>query len=120
MSIRDTIREEVLAWPGVTERPHRFGGIEFLLGGRELGHLHGNRMADLPFTRAIRDQLVAAGRARRHHVLPESGWVTYDIRSEVDVPGAIALFRLSYERAVAAQEEYSRRQGDHSQRPADA
>ncbi len=120
MSIHDVIRAEVLAWPGVTERPHRFGGIEFLLGGRELGHLHGNRIADLPFTRVIRDQLVAAGRARLHHVLPESGWVMYDIRSEADVPGAISLFRFSYERAVAAQEEYAKRQGDRSPRPADA
>ena len=120
MSIRDTIREQVLGWPGVTEQPHRFGGIEFLLGGRELGHLHGDRLADIPFTRAIRDQLVAAGRARRHHVLPESGWVTYDIRSEADVGGAIALFRLSFENAVAAQQEHARRQEGRSQSPADA
>lgn len=119
MSIRDTIREEVLSWPGVTEQPHRFGGIEFLLSGRELGHLHGNRLADLPFTRVIRDQLVAAGRARRHHVLPESGWVTYDIHSEADVEGAIALFRLSYEGAVAAQQEHARRQEGRSQSPVD-
>jgi hypothetical protein len=103
MSVRDTIRAEVLGWPGVTERPHRFGGVEFTLGTRELGHLHGDRLADLPFPRTIRDALIAAGRARPHHVLPESGWVTYDIRSEDDVPGAIALFRLSYERAQAAR-----------------
>jgi hypothetical protein len=120
MSVRDTIREEVLAWPGVTEQPHRFGGIEFLLGGRELGHLHGDRLADLPFTRAIRDQLVAAGKARRHHVLPESGWVTYDIRSAADVEGAVALFRLSYERATAAQHEQASRQEGRGQSPADA
>jgi hypothetical protein len=112
MGIRETIRKEVLSWPGVLERPHRFGGVEFTLGARELGHLHGNRLADLPFPRAIRDTLVATGRARPHHVLPESGWVTYDIRSEADVPGAIALFRLSYERAVAARKERAKRGGD--------
>jgi hypothetical protein len=33
----DRIRAEVLARPGITEAPHRFGGIEFRLGTRELG-----------------------------------------------------------------------------------
>jgi hypothetical protein len=31
----------------VTVAPHRFGGVEFRVGRRELGHLHGNRLADL-------------------------------------------------------------------------
>ena len=48
-SIQQAIVREVSAWPGVTTGPHRFGGIEFRLGRRELGHLHGNRLADLPF-----------------------------------------------------------------------
>ena len=41
-------------------------------GRRELGHLH-RTFADLPFPRRVRDELVAGGRARPHHVLPESG-----------------------------------------------
>ena len=32
MSIRETIQKTVMSWPGVTERPHRFGGIQFSLG----------------------------------------------------------------------------------------
>jgi len=96
------IRREVLGWPGVEEAPHRFGGVEFRLGRREIGHLHGDRLADLPFPVRVREELVREGRAVPHHVLPESGWVSYPIRGEADVPGALALFRLSYERAVAA------------------
>lgn len=42
------------------------------------------------------------GRAEPHHVLPESGWASFPIRGDEDVPGAPALFRLSYERATAA------------------
>ena len=118
MSIRETIQKTVMSWPGVTERPHRFGGIQFSLGERELGHLHGDSMADLPFTRAVRDELIAAGRARPHHVLPDSGWVTYRLSSEADVPGAIALFRLSYERALAAQQERADRADRHDRSPA--
>jgi hypothetical protein len=102
MSIHERIAAEVLSWDGVTSEPHRFGGVEFLLGKRELGHLHGDRLADLPFPRRVRDELVAAGRAVPHHVLPETGWVSFWIEGEDDVPRAIELFRLSYERALAA------------------
>jgi len=101
--VHERIRDEVLSWPGVTEGPHRFGGVEFTLGRRELGHLHGDHTADLPFPRAVHDQLIAEGRANAHHTLPDSGWVTFSIRSEEDVADAVALFRLSYTRAVAAR-----------------
>jgi hypothetical protein len=98
VTFADRIREAVAAWPGVVVQPHRFGGIEFRVDRRELGHLHGSRLADLPFPKRVRDELVAAGRARAHHILPESGWVTYDIRGDQDVQGAIDLFRLNYDR----------------------
>ncbi len=101
MSIRDEIRREVLSWPGVTEEPHRFGGVEFRLGKRELGHLHGDYLADLPFPVRVREELVREGRALQHHILPRSGWVSYPIRGADAVPGAIALFRLAYDRATA-------------------
>ena len=96
------IEAEVGSWEGVTSHPHRFGGVEFRLGRRELGHLHGGGLADLPFTRRIRDMLLETGRAERHHVLPDSGWVSKRIRSPEDAADAIELFRLSYERAQVA------------------
>lgn len=102
----EQIAAEVASWPGVTSAPHRFGGVEFRLGRRELGHLHGDRIADLPFPRRIRDELVADGRARPHHVLPDSGWVTAPIPAD-DVEPVIELFRLAYKRAAAATERRS-------------
>jgi hypothetical protein len=107
-SLTDAVRRELLVRSEVTESPHRFGGIEFRLGRRELGHLHGDRMADLPFPRRIRDELVAAGRAQPHHVLPDSGWVTRRVRGPEDVTAIVELFRLSYERAVAARSRAAR------------
>ncbi len=101
--IAGRIRAEVASWPGVTVEPHRFGGIEFRLGKRELGHLHGDYLADLPFPVRVRQQLVAEGRAWPHHVLPQSGWVSYPIRDEGAVDGAIELFRLAYQRATAKE-----------------
>ena len=101
------IAAEVQSWPGVTSGPHRFGGVELRLERRELGHLHGDRFADLPFPRRIRDELIAAGRARPHHVLPDSGWVTAPIDPE-DVEATIELFRVAYDRAAAAAERRPR------------
>jgi hypothetical protein len=104
MSIREQVTAEVLSWDGVTSASHRFGGVEFLLGKREIGHLHGDRLADLPFPRRVRDELVESGRAKPHHVMPQSGWVSLWIEGEDDVPHVIELFRMSYERARAAAE----------------
>jgi luciferase-like monooxygenase len=97
------IEREVTSWEGVSAHPHRFGGREFRLGGRALGHLHGERWADLLFHRGVRDMLVETGRAQPHHVLPESGWVSKQIRDERDAAEVIELFRLAWERARVAE-----------------
>jgi hypothetical protein len=96
------IVREVSSWECVSAGSHRFGGVELRLGRRELGHLHGDALADLPFPRGIADMLVETGRAERHHVLPDSGWVTRRIRHEEDVEAVVELFRLAYERARVA------------------
>jgi hypothetical protein len=71
--ITQTIVQKILEWPGVTTEPNRFGGIEFLVNKKEMGHLHGERLADLPFSIKIRENLVASGQALPHHIYPESG-----------------------------------------------
>jgi Family of unknown function (DUF5519) len=97
-NIAELVEHEVMSWPNVERLPHRFGGIEFRVNGHEIGHLHGNWQADLPFSVRTREELVAAGRASLHHILPQTGWVTYYIRGPESVPGLIDLFRLNYER----------------------
>jgi Family of unknown function (DUF5519) len=97
------ITAEVGSWPGITVGSHQFGGVQYQLGRREIGHMHGDYVADLPFPRRVRDELIAAGRADYHHALPDSGWVTFRIRGEDDVASAIELFRLGYERATKAR-----------------
>jgi len=101
VSFSTDIERVVGSWDGVTSAPHRFGGVEFLLGRRELGHLHGDRLADFPFTVKLRDELIQEGRVQRHHFLPDSGWASRRIRDETDVADVIDLFRLQYERATA-------------------
>ncbi len=95
----ERIVREVTRWEGVEARPHRFGGTEFRLGRRELGHIHGEYQADIAFPMSVRNKLVAEKRAQPHHILPESGWITFRFRKESDVQDAIQLFRLSYDLA---------------------
>jgi hypothetical protein len=96
------IEAAVTRWNGVTAHDHRFGGREFRYGKRELGHLHGDRLADLPFPRRIAAMLVETGRAQPHR-FARGGWVSLPIRGEDDVDAAVELFRLSYERARVAE-----------------
>lgn len=97
----ERIHEAVLGWEGVTAHPHRYGGTEYRLGKREIGHIHGDALVDIPFPKKVRDELVSAGRAEPHHVLPKSGWVSVYLRAATDVERAIELLRLSFD--VAAQ-----------------
>jgi hypothetical protein len=95
------IADEVTSWDGVTSNPHRFGGVEFRLGKRELGHLHGDCLADLPYPKRIAGMLIETGRAEPHR-FAQGGWVSKPIRGQEDVEDVIELFRLSYERARVA------------------
>jgi hypothetical protein len=102
----EKIGAAVLSWPGVTAQKHRFGGTELIYGERrEIGHTHGDQMADIPFSTRMRAELVAAGRAEPHHILPETGWVSFYVRAEGDVERAIELFRLSYDLAVKQKQQ---------------
>lgn len=49
------IHRAVTSWPDVTVHPHRFGGTEYRLGRRELGHIHGDALVDIPFPKRVRD-----------------------------------------------------------------
>lgn len=100
-AIAETITEQVLGLDGVTAGPHRFGGTEFRYGRFELGHIHGDRQADVLFSRAQRAELVAAGATGPHHIYPESGWTTLYLRDPADVPRAVELFRLAHARRAA-------------------
>lgn len=103
--LREAVEREVSSWDGVETRPHRFGGVEFRVRGHEIGHLHGSRLADLPFPIRMRKELVAEGKAEPHHLLPQTGWVSYYPHGPEDVPAVIDLFRLNYEHLVQRGEK---------------
>ena len=97
------IYDAVMRWEEIDSAPHRFGGTEFTVGHREVGHVHGDSLVDIPFPLHVRDELVRSGEAEPHHILPKSGWVSVFLRSPDDVDRASRLLRKSYEIALASQ-----------------
>lgn len=104
-----SIQGEVTSWEGVTTGDTGRGGLQFSYGRVELGHLHGNSFADLPFPKKIRNELVEQGRASVHPPLPDSGWVRRATETPEDVRDVVELFRMNYERAKEKAERHKKR-----------
>ena len=45
----------------------------------------------------VRNKLVDSGHVSPHHVLPQSGWISYWIEGEKDIPVVIELFKMRYD-----------------------
>ena len=100
------IERELLSWPGISKETRGTAvtpGIDvtiYWLGRRQIGHIHHDGVADVQFPKALHDELITAGRAEPHR----GGFaavVSYVIRKPDDVPDALDLFRLSYDRVRA-------------------
>lgn len=86
-----TFERAMLNLPRVELRPHKFGGAGFNIGAVEFAHIHGNGLLDIRLTRALADSLVRDRRAKPHHVLGPSAWITLTLTCESDLPGAIEI-----------------------------
>ena len=97
----ERIREEVTSWPGVVAGPGRRGELAFKVGGRELGHLHGDGVAHFGFPKEVWGALFEQGRIEYHPVFPgRPGFGARRIETGDDVDDVIALIRLNYDRIV--------------------
>ena len=96
-----TIEQEVLRWPGVTSAPGRFSAVAFRYGKREIGHIHRDRIADLPVTPEMHEDILKGGHTR----LPRAevkGYISYPIRDQDDVSTVIEMLDWNYDCAKAA------------------
>ena len=101
LTASERITEEVTSWPGVTAGPGRRGEFAFKVGGREIGHLHGDRSAHFGFPKAVWRGLREQGRIEPHPVFPDKeGPAARRIVDDGDVRDVIALLRLNYDRTV--------------------
>src|SRR5437868_8659182 len=78
------LEQEVSIWPHVSVHPHPFGGREFLFNSAEVGHVHIGGIVDIPFPRSVRAVLLLEGLAKEHRWVPNSGWITFRMRSASD------------------------------------
>src|ERR1700754_4090588 len=105
MTADELITLEVASWPGVTASGGSRGEFSFKVGKREIGHLHGARVAHFGFPKAVWQELYDAGRIDYHSVFPgKKGWAARRIEDAGDVDDVIALLRLNYDRAVSARD----------------
>ncbi len=95
----EQITAEVTSWPGVEAGLGSRGEYGFSVGRRQIGHLHGDRVAHFGFPRAQWEQLMAEGRVTKHPI-DKPGWAARQLRTEDDVRDVIALLRMNYDRAV--------------------
>ena len=79
----------------IQKRPHRFGGVGFFIGTTEIGHLHGNGWLDLFVGKSFRAEEIRRGRALPHHVFPDSGWISFWLKSPADIAQALELFEIA-------------------------
>lgn len=100
--------DTVCAWPDVSLKKHRFGGMAFLVNGKEMGHMHGDTHVDLPLPKEDRDEALRHRKAVPHHVFPASNWVSIYLRTETDVDNALELLQMNYERLVSRMERANR------------
>lgn len=102
-----TIEQEVSRWLSVSTAPGRFGAVAFRYGKREIGHLHRDRIADLPVTPEIREDLIAKGRARPHRA-GVKGYASYPIQGPEVASVVIEVLGRNYDCAKVAAESVAR------------
>ena len=101
-SASQKITQQVMSWPGVTSGYGSRGELAFWVGRREIGHLHGDRVAHFSFPKQVWAVLFAEGRIDYHPVFPgKPGFAARRIEDEADVSDVIELLRLNYDRVLA-------------------
>src|SRR5688572_28548484 len=88
------ITDEVTSWPGVEAGPGERGEFAFTVVRRQIGHLHGDRVAHFGFPKSIGAKLREVGRIGPHPVFPDNpGWGARNLLTEDDVHDVVELMR---------------------------
>ena len=102
MGYSDQITEAVTGWPVVEAGMGDRGEWGFSVNGKQIGHLHGDRVAHFGFPRDVGQALRDAGRVGPHPVNRHSPQLAArELHSDEDVRDVIELMRLNYERVTA-------------------
>ncbi|HEV7993215.1 MAG TPA: luciferase family protein [Gemmatimonadaceae bacterium] len=100
------VMKEVRRWPGVQIRPHLNplapedgdDGVEFLLFGRQVGHIHPDCSVHVSLTKALKQMVIEQELAQSLDVAGSAGWAAFQAECTEDAARAIWLLRLNYVR----------------------
>ncbi|MFD0766005.1 luciferase family protein [Mucilaginibacter lutimaris] len=92
----DEIETEVSGWQNIRVFTHKYGGLQFNCGNREMGHIHSNGLLDMLLNRNIKAQLMAEdARIKDHHSFKNSGWISVYMKEKADKDLAVRLFKIA-------------------------
>ena len=98
----ERITEEVTSWLGVSAGHGDRGEFSFKVGRREIGHIHGDRVAHFGLPKDVWTELFDQGRIDYHPVFPgKPGFGARAIDDDGDIRDVIAIMRINYDRAIA-------------------
>lgn len=87
---------------GSRRGPRSSWRVRLRVGGRELGHLHGDFAAHLSFPKKLGLRLRAEGRVVDHPLFPgKPGFAARRIEDDADIRDVIEKMRLNYDRISA-------------------
>jgi len=96
----DEIETEVLKWENTTVQIHKYGGLQFNCGRKEIGHIHSNGLLDMLLSRSVKQMLMKNGRIEDHHSLKNTGWISFYMRDPGDKEYVLELLKLGHERIM--------------------
>jgi len=99
-SAAQRIIAEALRWPGVERAAGHLGSVALLFDQRELGHLHGDVVADVPLPHGSPlGEIEDAAASVEQRESPARGWVSVSLDTEQGMQNALALLRDNYKQA---------------------
>jgi hypothetical protein len=91
----DEIEAEVLSWKCASVSLHKYGGTQFNVDKKEIGHIHSNGLMDVLLNKSLKRELLQTGRITDHHTFNNSGWISFYVRTPNDKLYAIDLLKLA-------------------------
>ena len=92
---------EVVKWmkelPDIKSKYHKYGGLEFQINGKEVCHIHGDGLTDVSLNKEYAEKLIRTTRAEEHHVIKNSGWISYQITSKTITSELIQIIQQAYD-----------------------
>jgi len=105
--ITNSLVEEITKWEGVAVKSHPFGGFQFKLKGADIGHIHGDKLADLPLSSPLRQKISSSKKETdytnhlaKYHMYRETGWIAYYLNDIEDHSILLKHFKSQYEQIM--------------------